>query len=186
MTITVIESHRSLLESLMRLLKSEGHQVYGAFDGVIGCVEFHQETDLLLLDALSPRIQYQEVIEILKKKKKDLKIALLLEESIDAPLLLNNKDIDEFIYKPFLALEIKALLESIDIDKNKEPFFLTYKEYRLYKEIKDNGLLEYKDIDKHLYPKGSYQLYIDVLNAKIGRNCIEKEKTGLRWVNDYV
>ena len=181
MKVLVVEPNRHLLYSLNQYLTNRGDQVILAFDGVIAVNDFDVSIDLLIINVASPRITYLETIELLKKKKNNLKVFLITDKtSLNYLDFLNNEDIDEIFTLPFLATQLEFALDNIS--KNKQGY--TIKETYILNLLKNREHISYLDISNKVFKKDELDEIILALEEKTKQKIIIEEK-GFKLVKDH-
>lgn len=187
MKVLIVEQNRHVLNSLSSYLMSKGNDVNAVFDGVIAFNEFDEQTDLLIVDFDVPRISYLEVISLLKKRKPDMRVAVILgDKGLDEDLLVNNTCVDEYIPKPFTYKDIDDLLNNLSLDKNKGGIFLTYHEFILLEKMKKEGIFKHQDVGKSAHEKEEIYTYVNALNYKLENQKIVNEEKGFKLVESNV
>ena len=183
MKIKIIEPNRSLLNSLNRYLETKGNTISLAFDGVIAVNEFENDTDLIIIDSTSPRIEYEEVIDLLKKKKENLRVFVILD-SFDIPveILASNLNVDEYFPLPFRAQEFDFCLEKLKYTRPNNN--LTIREEYLLELLEKNDVVLMADIDKKIYRHEMIPIYIESINSKLKGKKIIKEEKGFKLVSN--
>lgn len=187
MKALIVEQNRNLLNSLARFFGSKNIDTINAFDGVIAINEFSEDVDLVIVDSEVPRISFNEVISLLKNKKKDLKVAVLLDDFIvNHENLINNKNVDQFISRPFMVDEINEFIDSLNVDKESYGMFLTYKEYKILNLLNKEDYVNYQTIDTGMYKAEEIYEYIKCLNQKLIDKEIVMTEKGLKLVDKNV
>lgn len=182
----VVEPSRPLLHSLERLLLSMDFEVQVAFDGVIACNDFAEDTDVLFISSDTPRLPALEVVSLLKKRKPDLIAVLLLNDfAVSEKTLVENNIINDFISSPFVADEIDALIERTKSRREEQGPFLTLKERALYEALQ-KGEAEYGSIYKHISKAEEVPAYIAAIKKKYPGTDIHYTDKGLKLVNSNV
>ena len=184
MKVLIIEPNRHLLESLTRYFESKKYEVIPAFDSVIGVNEFDGFFDLVIIDVLTPRIQWKETINLLKKKKADLSIFVITDSIlIPVDLLVENEMVDEYFTSPFSAYWLGFSIEKFkDRKKDVKPFF-TIKEGELLRLIQEKGSLPFSKIDNKLYRIDEIPNLVSALNQKLEGKQIVIEEEGFKLVD---
>jgi len=117
-TILLIEDDSNIRYLLAHTLESCGYRVVQAEDGVEGLAIAQgmlPQIDVVISDAIMPRMNGQDVIARLRRLRPELK-ALLVSGHIDAdPKDLTNDPLTSFLYKPvppdILTAELRRLLD---------------------------------------------------------------------------
>lgn len=162
--ILVVEDDIDIQDILNNYLTDAGYKVIIASDGVAGIAKFSEETDLVLLDIMLPKIDGYGVCEVIRQKSQ-VPIIMLTALSDEANQLKGfEKQIDDYIPKPFspkiLLCKIAAVLRRgtqtdetgriivykdlrMDIDgfhlyHNKTEVILTQKEFELLRLMLEN------------------------------------------------
>lgn len=169
MKCLVIESNRDLLNSIERFLMSKGHEVTSVFDGVIALNNLDSSFDVIFIDKVLPRLSSSEIIDLTKKKHPLVKVVLLIDTyQFDENVLINNKNINEYLRYPFLDDELDWVLSQLN-KKSPNDIFLTYKEEYLIDKFNENKALNYKDIDSSIFKREEINIYISALNKKFDK-----------------
>lgn len=179
MKLLLIEHHRHLLEALTRYLTRLNHNVVEAFDGAIAVNEFSDDIDVIFVDSDIPRVSYREVIELLKRKKENLKVVVLYDGIlISKSLLLDSHNIDNFLHRPFTYKELDEILLELDEKKIEG---MTLKESKI-KRLLDKGDISFKDFKDIISTIQERDEYIASLNEKITDNQIVNTEKGFKLV----
>lgn len=121
-TILVTEDEDPVREVIVRTLESLGYSVLTAGDGK-SAVElfqaYQEQIDLILLDAVMPRLGGQAVYEILQQRRPDLKFLFIsgyntLQEQPDPRTRI------DFLYKPFSPTELARRVREV-LDRQSDP-----------------------------------------------------------------
>lgn len=167
MKILIVSSDRHLLEALNRFFINKKIKTLTAFDGVIASNEFEDDIDLVIVDESIPRITPDEFISRLKKRKENLKTALIINSYyVNKELLIANNNVDEYIAKPFSDNELEFLLEQLNKEKEYCEVFLTYKEQYLFNQMK-KGKIDLNNINKSLLSFEEINEYEKALLSKM-------------------
>ena len=182
MKVLIIEQTRSLLNALTRFVTSLSHEATPVFDGVIGVNEFDDSYDAIIIDYQVPRITYLETIQLLKKKKPNLFVFVLLDSFfIPEDLLIENELVNDFFSSPFQASELAHSLESVKTFKPRD-IVLTIKESEILEELENNEYLPLTKIDKKIFKEDDVSHIINALNEKLKRKQIVSEEKGFKLV----
>jgi DNA-binding response OmpR family regulator len=161
MKVLIIEDDKDINLLLGKILNRENYEVTSAYTGIEGKLFTDVEDfDLILLDLMLPGISGEEVIEYIRKKKKEMPI-LVISAKIDKETKLNVLRIgaDDFIMKPFDADEVMARVNA---------------NLRRYKEFSGSNIphktLQYKDLEMDLE-----EIKIKVKEQEINLTPIEFE-----------
>lgn len=155
-TILIAEDEADIRNILRLYLEGEGYQVVEAADGeqALAAVREHSP-DLAILDVMMPRLDGLAVTRALRQQS-DIPILILSAKGQDNDKILGlNLGADDYIVKPFNALEVLARVkahlrrsdrafspsivlnglslntETCSVLKEGEPVFLTPTEYKL-------------------------------------------------------
>ena len=184
MQILIIEPERALLNSLTRYLESKGYESNGVFDGVIGINEFDTSYDVVIINQELPRLSYLETTELLKEKKKDVKIFVLSEQPIiSSSLYETNQVADAFISFPFTYRHLDFLFEHLNVPLSDINRKLTIEEAYLINEIQEKEEVEISSLSRDIYRTNQLNQLITAINKSLkGKKIITIEK-GLKMVN---
>ena len=112
-TVLIVDDEPDILDILKYILEKEGFKVKKAKNGEEAIERAYDEKpDLILLDIMMPGIPVRNVI----KEIKDIKIAFLSvvrTSEAEKQNLLNQKNIVDFIQKPFDVEELIKRVEGI-------------------------------------------------------------------------
>jgi DNA-binding response OmpR family regulator len=115
--VLVIEDEPLLSEMITKSLKLEGYQVESAVTGEDGLKKVRElNPDLVLLDVLLPKIDGWEVLTRLRddSKTRDLPIIMLTALADERSKVQGLRGgADDYVTKPFSALELMARVEAI-------------------------------------------------------------------------
>jgi len=115
--ILLVDDEDTVREIASELLESIGIQCITAIDGEDGIRKFEENKDdieLIILDVEMPKKQGNEVFEIIRKSKPDMKI--LIASGYSKDYLEKNifeRKIEEYIAKPFQLNELSAKLKEM-------------------------------------------------------------------------
>ncbi|AEH61505.1 response regulator receiver protein [Methanosalsum zhilinae DSM 4017] len=116
--VMVVDDEPDNIELVQMILEAEGIEVEGASSG-FECLDKLDKVDpdLILLDIMMPEMDGWETFHQIRKKNKDVKIAMLTvkDQEFDKMLGLHVLKADDYITKPFgvkqLVRRVKALLD---------------------------------------------------------------------------
>ncbi len=186
MNILLVEHNRGLLFSLHRYLVSKGHNVEDAFDGVIAINNFNDSFDLLIIDGDTPRVPCLEIIKLVKNKKKDIKVVVLMNDLIlHEDILVSNEYVDEFIPRPFSPEDLDNVLNYLFIRK-RATLILTGKEYQLLEKLREKEVVPYLEVVELIYgSEETARTYIKTLNQKLKGEEIVLIEKGFKLEKKY-
>lgn len=112
-TILVVDDNKEIVYSISELLKYEGYQVMGAYDGMQALDMLEQnKIDLILLDVMMPRLNGLSTLMKLREKHKIPVIILSAktEESDKVSGLIMGAD--DYVEKPYNPAELMARVKA--------------------------------------------------------------------------
>lgn len=114
-TLLIVEDDKQTNEAICEYLKSAGHKIVPAFDGLEALKIFKQENiDLVVLDIMLPKITGLGVLHELRKKSSVPIIMLTAIEDEYTQVTSFDEQADDYITKPFsmvlLGRRVTALL----------------------------------------------------------------------------
>ena len=112
-TILVVDDNKEIVYSISELLKYEGYQVMGAYDGMQALDVLEQNRiDLILLDVMMPRLNGLSTLMKLREKHKIPVIILSAktEESDKVSGLIMGAD--DYVEKPYNPAELMARVKA--------------------------------------------------------------------------
>ena len=112
-TILVVDDNKEIVYSISELLKYEGYQVMGAYDGMQALDVLEQnKIDLILLDVMMPRLNGLSTLMKLREKHKIPVIILSAktEESDKVSGLIMGAD--DYVEKPYNPAELMARVKA--------------------------------------------------------------------------
>ena len=112
-TILVVDDNKEIVYSISELLKYEGYQVMGAYDGMQALDVLEQnKIDLILLDVMMPRLNGLSTLMKLREKHKIPVIILSAktEESDKVSGLIMG--VDDYVEKPYNPAELMARVKA--------------------------------------------------------------------------
>lgn len=129
--ILVVDDERDICKAIEIYLKVENYQVKSVYDGQQALELMEQEDfDLLLVDIMMPRINGIELISIVRETKTVPIIILSAKGELDDKVRGLNIGADDYITKPFDAVELLARVKSClrrsklnNSDKKKESLY---------------------------------------------------------------
>lgn len=112
--ILVVEDDVIINQVVSEFLKEEGHVVVSVFDGKIALEEFAQKSfDLIILDIMIPSISGLEVLAEIRKHS-TIPIIMLTAVSDEYTQLLSfNRQINDYVVKPFSPLILMKRVENV-------------------------------------------------------------------------
>lgn len=113
--ILLIEDKDYLRQSILTMLMAEGYEVVGAEDGSIGVdLVFTEAPDLVICDLKMPRLNGNEVLDILRHEPTTQTLPFICissDERFLAPSSVRDLDNDSFLQKPFSRLDLLVAIE---------------------------------------------------------------------------
>ena len=114
-TLLIVEDDKQTNEAICEYLKSAGHKLVSAYDGVIALQIFDQESiDLVVLDIMLPQITGLGVLHEIRKKSSTPVLMLTAIDDEHTQVTSFDEQADDYITKPFsmvlLGRRISALL----------------------------------------------------------------------------
>ena len=101
-TLLIVEDDKQTNEAICEYLKSAGHKIVPAFDGLEALKIFEQENiDLVVLDIMLPKITGLGVLHELRKKSSVPIIMLTAIEDEYTQVTSFDEQADDYITKPF-------------------------------------------------------------------------------------
>ena len=117
LTVLFVDDEEVLASAMKELLETEGFSVFTAGDGVEALEVYKQhadETSVVVLDIVMPRMNGRETFEELTKLNADVKVVFASGYSReDGCRDLTNLDTVEFIQKPFQLDELLSKIDSL-------------------------------------------------------------------------
>ena len=113
--ILVIEDDPGISLSLIDEFESEGFEVYGARDGVIGLAMIEQNPpDLIILDLMLPFMNGYEICKKLRKDGNNVPIIMLTVKNQEVDMVLGLElGADDYVTKPFSLRELLARVNAL-------------------------------------------------------------------------
>ena len=120
-TLLIVEDDKQTNEAICEYLKSAGHKIVPAFDGVEALKIFEQgNIDLVILDIMLPKLTGLEVCQQLREFS-NVPVIMLTAKGGDMDKILGLEyGADDYITKPFNILEVKARIKAIIRRNNKK------------------------------------------------------------------
>lgn len=101
-TLLIVEDDKQTNEAICEYLKSAGHKIVPAFDGLEALTIFEQENiDLVVLDIMLPKITGLGVLHELRKKSSVPIIMLTAIEDEYTQVTSFDEQADDYYYKTF-------------------------------------------------------------------------------------
>lgn len=124
-TLLIVEDDKQTNEAICEYLKSAGHKIVPAFDGLEALKIFEQENiDLVVLDIMLPKITGLGVLHELRKKSSVPIIMLTAIEDEYTQVTSFDEQADDYITKPFsmvlLGRSYGGILIAYSIEYRKE------------------------------------------------------------------
>ena len=112
--ILVVEDERDLSKLLKYNLEKEGYRVIAAADGESGLAAFRKERpDLVLLDAMVPKLDGFDFLKIVRQESKAPVMMLTARRSEVDRVLGLELGADDYVTKPFSVREVLARVKAI-------------------------------------------------------------------------
>ncbi|CAM2077828.1 MAG: Stage 0 sporulation A-like protein [uncultured Clostridium sp.] len=159
--ILVVDDEESIVNFLTMGLKSEGYEVYEAYDGK-KAIEMAKEIqpDIVILDVMLPEVDGYKACEEIKNQVNTVVIMLTAREDIDDRIKGLDLGADDYMIKPFSYRELVARIrvrlrsrESIitvvnevnlgNFKVNEDAHEITYKNEALTLSLTEYNLLKY-------------------------------------------
>ena len=120
-TLLIVEDDKQTNEAICEYLKSAGHKIVPAFDGVEALKIFEQgNIDLVILDIMLPKLTGLEVCQQLREFS-NVPVIMLTAKGDDMDKIMGLEyGADDYITKPFNILEVKARIKAIIRRNNKK------------------------------------------------------------------
>lgn len=113
MNILVCDDDREIVEAVTIYLENEGYQIFKAFDGIeaLEVIE-EKEIHLIIMDIMMPKMDgIRATMKI--REENNIPVIMLSAKSEDTDKILGlNMGADDYITKPFNALELIARVKS--------------------------------------------------------------------------
>ena len=115
--IFIVDDEESNHKLIMRILKPLGYEIFMAFDGCEALERIDEvQPDIMLVDALMPRLDGFEVVRRLKENEKTMIIPIVMVTGLqDTQNRVKAMDagVDDFLTKPFEVMELRARVKSL-------------------------------------------------------------------------
>jgi len=110
--ILVIDDEPIVLDSCRRILKQEGFDVNGAFNGREGLKKIEEDKyDAVLVDWKLPEIDGMEVLRIIKKNHPEVIVVMITGyPSVESAVKAMKLGVSDYISKPFTPEELKETI----------------------------------------------------------------------------
>jgi len=125
--VLVIDDEPIVLDSCRRILKQEGFDVNGAFNGREGLKKIEEDKyDAVLVDWKLPEIDGMEVLRIIKKNHPEVIVVMITGyPSVESAVKAMKLGVSDYVSKPFTPDElketiIKAIEHSREVKKEKQ------------------------------------------------------------------
>jgi DNA-binding response OmpR family regulator len=113
-TVLVVDDDHKIVNLVALYLKNEGYQVICAYDGEDALNQVYlNKPDLLILDLMLPKINGQEVCQILREKSSIPIIMLTALSTEDDKIVGLKGGADDYVTKPFSPRELVARVGSV-------------------------------------------------------------------------
>src|SRR5665647_627854 len=150
--ILIIEDDPGIQLSLKDEFESEGFDVYGADNGLIGMEMIEQNPpDLIILDLMLPFLNGYQICKKLRQEGNNVPILMLTvkDQEVDKVLGL-ELGADDYVTKPFslreLLARVNALLRRSVVNSGGSSVFCigeTVFDFKKYEAIKKGEIMEY-------------------------------------------
>ncbi len=112
--ILIIEDEADIANAVADRLRSEGHTVYQAADGIQGVESFRSlKPDLVVLDLMLPGMSGHEVCKIIQTERRTPVLMLTALDDETDVLVGLKLGADDYVTKPFSPRELAARVEAI-------------------------------------------------------------------------
>lgn len=125
--VLVIDDEPIVLDSCRRILRQEGFDVNGAFNGREGLKKIEEDKyDAVLVDWKLPEIDGMEVLRIIKKNHPEVIVVMITGyPSVESAVKAMKLGVSDYVSKPFTPDElketiIKAIEHSREVKKEKQ------------------------------------------------------------------
>lgn len=111
--ILICDDEKDIVSALEIYLKSEGYEIFKAYNGEEALnVISNEDIHLVLLDVMMPKMDgIQTILKI--RETSNVPVIFLTAKSEDADMILGlNVGADDYITKPFNPLEVQARVKS--------------------------------------------------------------------------
>lgn len=115
--VLVIDDEPIVLDSCRRILKQEGFDVNGAFNGREGLKKIEEDKyDAVLVDWKLPEIDGMEVLRIIKKNHPEVIVVMITGyPSVESAVKAMKLGVSDYVSKPFTPDELKeTILKAIE------------------------------------------------------------------------
>lgn len=110
--ILVIDDEPIVFDSCRRIMRQEGFEVSGAFNGREGLKKIEEDTyDAVLVDWKLPEIDGMEVLRIIKKNHPDVIVVMITGyPSVESAVKAMKLGVSDYVSKPFTPEELKETI----------------------------------------------------------------------------
>jgi len=110
--VLVIDDEPIVLDSCRRILKQEGFEVNGAFNGREGLKKIEEDKyDAVLVDWKLPEIDGMEVLRIIKKNHPEVIVVMITGyPSVESAVKAMKLGVSDYVSKPFTPDELKETI----------------------------------------------------------------------------
>jgi len=115
--IAIVDDENEILSILEKFLKKKGHDIRTFSNPVVAKDHIDKSFDVVLLDIMMPQMSGLELLKILNKRDKNIKIVMMTAYStLDKVLESHREGAGYYIMKPFQSLQDveDKILEVID------------------------------------------------------------------------
>jgi DNA-binding response OmpR family regulator len=110
--ILLVDDEKDILLTVKELLEMEGYEVIMASNGKVGLDKFHElNPDLIITDIMMPIMDGREMIQLIRKDKKNPIIPIIVLSSVISLVGELDQQWDIFLKKP---CSINKILDAIN------------------------------------------------------------------------
>ena len=179
-TILIVDDDPIARETLEALLSSKGYQIVSAASGFEGLARAAEYTpDAVLLDVMMPGMNGFEVCKRLRADARLAEVPIIMVTALDdhdARLLGLRTGADDFISKPFDALELEARLRTITRLNRFRRLTTERARFEWIVEHSQDGYLILDDLGEIRYANSKAKLYLGLPhddNYLLGQDFID-------------
>lgn len=114
--VLIIDDKVAMLEYLMRLLRAEAYETYGATDGITGVeMALQVQPDVIVCDIVMPRLDGYGVLKILRENATTAHIPLIFISVLPVMFtcnLLLTPNVAAYLLKPFTYQELLQTIQA--------------------------------------------------------------------------
>ncbi len=193
-TIIVVDDVPANVRLLGGMLRAQGYQVHGCFDGPAALVAAAETSpDLILLDIMMPEMNGYEVCERLKGDEKFASIPVLflssLSDATDKVRAFSAGGVD-YITKPFQIDEVQARVEThlkirrlqIELETKNRNLVESNERLRELEALRDS--LVHMIVHDLRNPLTAIAMYANLLEVAEGKNLSEKGRGFVKTITN--